>query len=307
MPDLLHQLKALPALRHAKFQAIRRSGQPKKLIIGIGQVHAVLSGRFDGIQARRIADVQAWIADACGAIAETFGVRAFGEEGFNGTENAVFVGRLPDTLLASCREQCQAAGGPKPFLRQAATRWRKALARNDKREAEKAHAMLNGLTVLQALRPDAGVFPIEQRDVHGRIGAGLDALSGEIARIEATPAYRSVMAKRGKGLTPAEYETAVARGKLVEEFNALISHPDREMSILREVLEHAQDGLTVFILGIAHREPMLRLARENLPPDVGFVWITPPQLWRWKAMLRRAGVVLLLLLAAAAAVAYANA
>jgi len=143
--------------------------------------------------------------------------------------------------------------------------------------------------------------------VHGRIGSGLDAISADIKRIEATPAYRSVTAKSGKGLTPDEYETALGRARLVEQFNALISHPDREMSILRSVLDHTDKDLTVFVLGIAHRGPMLKLAKQNLPPDVGFIWITPPALWLWKAMIRRTGFALLLIVALLLGWAYANA
>lgn len=300
--DTFTSLRTLPALADARWDSVKKgSGKPSKVILGIGQVHPVLRGRFEPFQARRIADVQHWIFQACGALHEALGVKTFGEEGLAGVRDRTLVMRLPEALAHSIKKECDVAGGPRRYLHMLAKSWRKALKRGDLATAREAHMRLNGLALLQAFRQGIGVFPIEQDDVHGRIGGGLDALSTAIKDIETSVAFKAVQAKGGKHLTKAEYDAAVERGKLVDQFNTLITHPDRERSILREVLEHAEKtDLTVFILGEAHRKPMLRLAKEHLSSDHQFIWLTPPSLWRWQTRLIRAGLVLAIIIPAAA-------
>ena len=296
--DLLRRMKALPAMRRARID-VRGRGEVTHLLVGIAQVHPVSQGTFRRGQARAIGGIQAWIERLCAALRDVLGVRVFGQEGFSAPEGGSAF-RLQEELLEECRRGIRIAGGPQQFLRGIAADWRGALRRGDAREVERTSALLNALTVLQAEDPDVAVFPIEQRDVHGAVGEGIDRLHAEIERAEADPAYRRAQAKQGRGLAPDEYHAAVRRSDLVKAFNATLAHPERDRAIFREVAERAErTEVTVFVLGTAHRRGMLKVARQFLPEGVLFAWVTPPQLWWARAMVRRVlwacGIILLLL------------
>ena len=163
-----------------------------------------------------------------------------------------------------------------------------ALKLGNEKEIVKYATVLNGVGILQALKSDVSVFPIEQKDVHGRIGEGISKLQDEMVRVEASKEYKSVQYKKGKGLTKKEYNAAMHRNALVKEFNRALAHPERNRSIFREVLEFSEHhDTTVFVLGQAHRSGILSLANTHLPSGTLFVWITPKELWWWKAMVNR--------------------
>lgn len=266
----------------------------RRLILGIGQVHPVLHGRFDFFLARRIALVQAWIFDFLDHLFLEHGARSFGQEGFSVEGGGTVRARIDASFLAEFKRELQDHGGAKSVLKRMAQRWRRALKRGSVVETQHAATALNALTLLQALHAQVTVFPLEQRDVHGRVYEGITHLQHEIARIESTTAFRAVEQKGGKKLTPEEYAAAKLHSTLVKEFNALLAHPERDRSIMRQVIDHIDGPLTVFILGNAHRRSMLKIAREHLPDDALFVWVTPPALWWREAMMRRTGWGLLL-------------
>ena len=289
--ESLHALKRKPGLKRLKF-AVRGKGNCDKLIIGIGQVHPVLTGKFARFQARRIANVQAEIYEACNALYDFAHVTTFGMEGYSGKRKA----RFPKAFLL----QMQMASGRrrevKSVLRGVANRWRKALNRGNENDTGTYASMLNALTVMQALHADVSMYPIEQADVHGAIGVAITQLQQEIAKIETSAAYRSCQKKGGKGLTQAEYEAAKTRNALVKQFNATLKHPERDRAILREVLKHADSPVTVFVLGTGHRSGMLSLTAKHLPDGYLFAWASPPSFWWKKAMLYRVGWVCIALM-----------
>ena len=284
---LLKEIAEDPSMRRARFSVIGKS-DAARLIVALGQVHPVLRGRFEGFQARRIGRVQAWVYRASLLLLERFGLKAFGQEGLSVAGERGKNYRMEGSLLDDIARGLQNRE-PEKYLLSIASEWRSALRRNDDRTRGRTVATLNGLTLLQAIHHDASIFPIEQHAVHGSLSAAVDELQQRIARVEASPAYRSVRAKDGKKLTPQEYQAAMERNALVRQWNTLLKHPERDRAIFREVLEASMEKpLTAFVLGEGHRAGFLRLARRELPTDTLFVWITPKELWWWKAMIQRA-------------------
>ena len=286
--DTLKQLRKSSALNRFRVQT-RGRGECTKLIIGIGQVHPVLSGKFERFQARRIANVQAEIFTVCRFFSRQHHVMSFGQEGYAGQGPA----RLPQETLKQLKKAAGDRTGVKRVLRSTASAWRKALHKGDAKKAASTSMTLNGIALLQALDKGVTMFPIEQKDVHSAIGQSINRLQHEIHQIETSSLFRSVQQKSGKGLTKEEYESAVMRNKLIKQFNKVIAHPERDRAIMREVIKHAKTDITVFILGAGHRSGFLTLAAKILPEGYVFVWLTPPGLWWWKATLRRIGWVII--------------
>ena len=288
--DLLYQLRKEPVFKRTKFhvQSSNRKNL-KRLVIGIGQVHPVSQGKFSYWTAKKIGDTQAWIFSACRFFTRSFDVFWFGQEGYSTNAIGPVRGRVDEKTLEDIRRFVDDRRTVRQYLLAKAQKWRTALRMRDKPAIASTMNVLNALTLLQAINRKVAVFPIEQKDVHGRIHEGIVVLHEKIDAIEKKPAYQSYRRKDGKGLTKEEYNLARERNSLIKAFNKLLTHPERERSILREVLKHAAgQDITIFILGNAHRRRMLRLAKKHADPDVLFVWMTPPALWWWKAMRKRA-------------------
>lgn len=294
----LRRLRRSTALRRWRIQT-RGRGECIHLILGIGQVHPVLSGRFEWFQARRIATVQADIFELCRYLVKHYRVSSFGQEGLSSDDSGPMRARMGDALLFEITHAIKDRG-VRHYLRTVATRWRKALRKGDREVAAHATAALNGLSVLQAVDPKVTIFPIERRDLHGAIGEAIDTLSREIQKVEASTAFQSAQRKGGKGLTKQEYKAALTRHALIKQYNKTLSHPERDRAIQKEVLKHMGDRMTVFVLGQAHHTNQLTFAARTMPDGVLFVWLTPPGLWWWQALLWRIGwaisIILLLML-----------
>jgi len=264
-----------------------------KIVIGIGQIHPVMRGRFARFEAQRIGRVQAWIFELCSYFYSASSVHSFGQEGFSSATDEVMHARLSETMLKKLRSKIDQHSEVDTFFKHAAKEWRAALRSQDKKKKSETVSALNGLALLQAMESDVSIFPIEQQAVHGAIGQNIDRLQKEIGALEHTSAFASYKKKAGKGLTKDEYDIAMQRNALIKEFNKMIKHPSRDKSILREILKHADTPMTVFVLGQGHRHAFLRLAKSHIPDDTLFVWITPPSLWWWKSMRNRFMWVLL--------------
>lgn len=286
--DTLSHIKKSKALKRCRIQT-RGKGECDKLVIGIGQVHPILSGTFERFQARRIANVQAEIYALCSFFHSHYDVASFGQEGYSGAGHA----RFDAGMLTELKEAAKDPRGVKPVLKTIAARWRKSLRKGNQEKIATYSTALNGLALLQALEQNVAMFPIEQRDVHSAIGQTLDRLTKELKHIESSSAYRSASSKGGKGLTKEEYGVVLQRNKVIKQFNKTISHPERDRSILRQVLKHATDEVTVFVLGTGHRSGMLTLASKTLPEGYLFAWVTPPALWWMKSLTRKIGWILI--------------
>ena len=295
--EKMSKIKTAKEFKRAKFEM--RSGKRKglnRLIIGIGQIHPVARGRFAYLEARRIGKVQSWIFNCCHYLSSKWKVKSFGQEGFSFPSGRSVQARIDPNTIKELQSTLKKHGDTESTLLNITSEWRKSLKRKDKKEVQSAMAKLNGLALLQAVNAQVNIFPIEQSSVHGVIGENLNILQKEIRALEGSTAFKSYKRKGGKKLNKEEYAVAFQRNALVKEFNKMIKHPDRERSILREVLKHADQPVTVFVLGQGHRHAFLNLARHHVPDDVLFAWVTPPHLWWWSTMLNRASWIILVVL-----------
>ncbi len=112
--------------------------------------------------------------------------------------------------------------------------------------------------------------------------------------IRATDEFRSVQAKEGRKLNKAEYEIAVRYSELAKAFNKALASPERDRAMFQAIIEQSERErkellprrpstviLAAFVLGQAHRHGFLRLARQHIPEDTLFVWVTPAPLLFW--------------------------
>lgn len=293
--------KIVPVFRRCRFDIRGERTKPEHVIVALGQVHPVLSGRFERFQAKKIARVQAWVFRVCEWFWREYGIDSFGQEGFGRSAGqAQFEARLPEDFLQELQRHIQTAGSPEVALRTIAYRWRRALRTGNTSEMVYGNSALNGLAVLQAGHDLVTIFPIEQTHVHSGVSGHLQEVSARLEQIEHTADFQNYRRKKGRGLTKAEYDAAVTYRTLVSRFNRTLKAPERDRSIFIEVLAMAKARpLTVFVLGQGHRFAQLQLAKSELPSGYQFIWITPSSLWWWQAISTRIGWVFVVLLAAA--------
>ncbi len=289
---LLRGMRGSGALRRARVDRRGAKGNGR-LIVAIGQIHPVLSGRFSLWTARHIGRTQAWIYRCCTALRTIAGIDRFGQEGFGGSGEA----RVAEHLLSQLRKRLAPSATAETALRQTAERWGKALRQGAMEQAADEAALLSGLAVLQAEDPSVAVFAIEDAAIHSTVGANIDALQRELERCQASADYRMAIAKGGKRLTPKEYAAVRACQALVRTYNRMLASPERDRAMFQKIVERSErQDCTVFVLGQAHRRSFLRLARRVLPVQTTFLWVTPPQLWWWQAMGQRLLAALLAIL-----------
>lgn len=288
--------KQVPVFRRCRFDVRGEHAKPEHVIVALGQVHPVLSGRFERFQAKKIARVQAWVFRVCEWFWREYGIDSFGQEGFGrvaGQEK--YEARLPEDFLQQLKRQLQTAGTAEATLQSIAYRWRRALRTGATTEIVYGNSALNGLAVLQAEHQLLSIFPIEQTHVHSGVSSHLQEVSARLEQIEHSADFQNYRRKHGRRLTKAEYDAAITYRTLVSRFNRTLQAPERDRSIFLEVLATAQTRpLTVFVLGQGHRFAQLQMAKNELPPGYQFIWITPPPLWWWQTMATRLSWVLLL-------------
>ncbi len=259
------------------------------IILGVGQMHPVQQGRFGRLQARKIAAVQMWIFHTCSKLRKFELVRTFGQEGFSSAGGPVRA-RVAEPMLQDVRAEIK-RGGPKRFLYAAASRWRSALRHRRAEAIIRESAKLNGLVALQAMDSGVSIFPIEDRAIHGAVGRNMRELHEMMERLQTTEALRSARSKNGENLTLAEYEAALRFGKLVKTYNKVLASPQRDRAIFQAIMDQAEHErriappdhrplviLATFVLGQAHRQGFLRLAKRHIPHDTLFLWVTPAPL-----------------------------
>lgn len=290
----LQSVLRTPAFKWGKTTVRQCGKEPTHLIIGIGQLHPVLRGTFEAFQARRIASVQLWIFTACNTLISILHTSYFGKEGFGSKDGVPTAARLSPQSIVSLQRALQEAGDPRILLHRAAKKWRKALRCHRIDDIQEAMRMLDALSLLQAVHAHIGIFPLERTATHGMIHKTIDAVQERIARIESSANFQSAKTKHGRMLSEEEARMVRERNTLVRSFNSLLKNAERDQTIFDAVLGRSRaDPVTVFVLGQGHRDSLLRLAKHHLPNDTLFAWITPPQLWLWRAVLQWLGWLLL--------------
>lgn len=218
----------------------------------------------------------------------------FGKEGFGSIDGKPVIAKLAEPHINELQSALHHAGGPERLLRFSATDWRRSLHRRDANGIRRAIRTLDALSILQAIDERVTIFPLERTMIHRAIHAKIDDVQKRIGNIEHSQVFLSGKSKGGKLLSQQEVHAFLARNDLVRSFNSLLTDPERDRSICDAVFSRSsQSDVTAFILGQGHRQSILSLAGKHLPADTMFVWITPPQLWLWKAVLQWAGWLLL--------------
>ncbi len=276
--EFIKLLKHSKPFRYARFQQRRRSKCPDRVILGIGQIHAVQRGMGAHHYAKRIAKVQAWIFRACQFLYLKGGVSSIGQEGFAVEPGGAKQARLHPTLINELKLHLASHPGPEKFLRRTAKQWRKAMHSKDQVAIIQTSTALNALNLLQALEEKFSIFPIERRDIHSGISDEINAMYDELEKLDAAPEYQQALKKHGKKLKPDEYTAALRYNELMKKLQKLLRKKERDAAIMENLIEYSKGKhVTVFVLGQAHRKRMLKLKRK-LPPEVLFVWVTPPPL-----------------------------
>ena len=292
--DRLRRILRSKLVKGGKVHIRRCESEPKHLIIGIGQIHPVLRVTFERFQAKRIATVQYWIFRLCEYLVKQEEIQCFGKEGFASIKGKSTRARLPLELLKEIKNEHIKGGGTKRVFKRAAEQWRKALHKQQLEKARGAIHFLDALSLLQANHSQVTIFPLERDNVHSAIHKSLNSLQDQVKGLESSAAFRSARSKGGKGLTQKEVQALLNRNKLVQSRNQLLSDPRRDQEIFKNVITQAtSESVTVFVLGQGHRNRFLMLARSQMPSDMLFVWITPPQLWLWRAVQSWSGLLLL--------------
>lgn len=289
---LLRRLRAERVFPLASVKCVCTSRHVRFMILGIGQMHPVHQGKFGFFKAMRIALTQSWIFKSCKKLHEVEHVDIFGQEGFASAPGGSRA-RVVDELLQEVKADVDRSG-PDEFLSRTASRWRKALKHGRQAEVIAEAGRLNGLVVLQALQPEVAIFPIEDAKIHGAVGENIRRITAEMETIRATDEFRSVQAKEGRKLNKAEYEIAVRYSELAKAFNKALASPERDRAMFQAIIEQSERErkellprrpstviLAAFVLGQAHRHGFLRLARQHIPEDTLFVWVTPAPLLFW--------------------------
>ena len=118
--DKLSELKESKALPRAKWHVCSNGKNLDRLVIGVGQLHPVPTGKFEAFQANRIAKVQAWIFDTLEYLYQKQGVKTFGQEGFSSGGSDLRKARLDDSILDQLKQVIEKHSSTESFLRRIA-------------------------------------------------------------------------------------------------------------------------------------------------------------------------------------------
>ena len=143
--DRLRRILRSSASKYGKVHVRQCGKRPQRLVIGIGQIHPVLRGRFERFQVRRIAAVQYWMFRFCNFLAEEEKIHCFGKEGFASMDGKRIRARLPLELQEAMLHEQEKAGSVKSVFKRAAEKWRKALRKS---RIKQAHAAMRSLDAL---------------------------------------------------------------------------------------------------------------------------------------------------------------
>ncbi len=262
----------------------------KKLVIGIGQIHPVLRGRFENFLVKKIAKTQHWIFQCTEMLHKNLHVRFFGREGFGSMNRDYTQTRISSETKTSIIQSIEKNHSLLRHFHEASKVWQKNARRNQQEESAKAMMLFDSLTVLQALYPHTGIFPLEDSHIHGTISEKINIIQNEIVKIEQSKPFQDAKKNNGKNLTKEAYDAVRKRNKQIDEFHALLKSPERDHEIFERILGASKNQpITVFVLGNAHQSSMLKLAKKNIDRETLFLWITPPQLWWWQNICKKIG------------------
>lgn len=298
----LAELKKSPEFRFSRFDVFLPSRDCDRLVICLGQMHAVLSPR--GIwwwTGRRIAAVQARLFGYYLFFTDRWQLHKIGEEGL------AHAGPGPAPLFAARQADRAAAPADRAAalaaLRAAARSWLANLRAGSPAAIAESAGRLSGSWLASCARPELRLYPIESAGPYESVRAAIEPLERELSQLEKQPDFVAARRKKFRKLNRAEYETAKQYFAANKKFAAVLASDSRDRAHLAIAAAEAERaGVAVFTMGVAHRANQKRLAPQILGSrNIGWIFITPPELWLWAAAVRwlAVGLVLAGLLGAA--------
>lgn len=290
--QLVEIFKSSPIFRGARFDVYLPAKDASRLVVCFGQMHTVLNSR--GVwwwTARQIARTQARLFTYYHFFLCSLGVMSFGEEGMThdlGGEHDLahfhfHNESLPPELISKL-----AVGEltvAREWLSDAAKRWLDLLrsSRVVTPALAEAAARVSGARLFGAAERRACFYPIEGETAYGHVRRGIDMLERELKRVEMSAPFRDAKAKGFKKLTQTEYDAVHEFNRFATTFQKTLASDFRERACFAIALKKIEtEPIVAFTMGVAHRFHFRRLAPEYLhEPNVGFVFITPPELWWW--------------------------
>lgn len=298
-------LRSSSVFRRARFDVYLPTKTCDRLIICCGQMHTVLSKR--GMwwwTAWRIARIQARLFTYYVAFFQSCAVRSFGLEGLThnvGQEQFFHVQYRDHSFVTEVERVGLVAGNlaaARTILQRLARDWNTALQESlPLPEVARRAELVSGSRLLAAGMPAVTFYPVESRVAHGAVWEKIQALERQIKLAENVPAFIRARSKGFKELTREEYDATMCHQKLQHTFaKTLEGSGERERASLLIALEQVHTNhIAVFTMGQAHRRMYLRLAPKILATEnIGFVFITPPELWWWGFVVRWVMAVLVL-------------
>lgn len=295
------QMKLSDTFKYAKFDVYIPSLKTEKLIVCLGQKHTVHRGSITRWGAKHIGKTQARLFSYYRYFHQKFGIDAFGAEGViakeAGSRYKYHDDQLNEHLEPKEKEELQASDEAvsidtvRKILKRLALQWYVKMRAfgHDLNVGEEQIApyssVVNGLRLYSYVADEVTFYPIEGESAYMKVSEGVRSAQEEMIRMKNSNMHlRSALLKNGKQLTKEEYDAMIAYNELSHKFNTSIKSKYREQASIELALEKLQtEVMCVFTMGIGHRSNYLSIIPSLLKyKDVGFVLITPPELYFWR-------------------------
>lgn len=308
---LIKKLKKSSCFKWARFDVYMPKKGSDKLVIFLGQIHPVLTGKVYWFTAKNIGKTQSRLYTYYDELYKHFGVGEFGEEGVTcDQQQGFFRYRLHDLKhnlayedYSHLEEGKMSFSRIRNILVKLATKWQKVLKRNPQNpQLVQPHASLISGARLFSVKNDKVVFyAVEGERAYSFTLKHITRLQKEIHDLEHDFYFKKARGKKFRNLTQEEYNVAKKYGDKVKTFNNVLKAPIRDEATLKVCLDHIdRSPLVVFTMGIGHRRNYLKLVNGLFKKQgVSFVIITPPEVWFWKFVIQslKWGSLLFLLIA----------
>lgn len=289
-------LKKQTPFRWSHFDIIAPNIKADKVILCFGQIHTVPRGKLSYFTCRKIATVQARLFTYYSFLHENKVIESFGVEGLTDIHKSALLKYNNESLAQniSPREMKQLETKGKDmkavkniFIR-LAKKWHQLLKRfpNTPQEVAPIANLIDGLRMLALFDPQLTIYPIEGEQEYQYVAKNIGELQNTLYFQERSPEMVKAKQKKYKNLTEEEYKAVKDYQSTVKKYNALLKAPIREEAHISLALRQLETRkLTAFVMGIGHRYNLLFKAKNMLKKqNTVFIFITPQELWLWKAI-----------------------
>jgi len=296
--QILQYLKKSSTFKRAHFRVYIPNKHSKKVIIALGQVHTVLTGRISGRTAKKIAKNQARLYMYYRYFFRKIKIAFFGEEGVtHQVTSGLFrynLDGLNQSLSTMEKEYIKSGkgdyGGLKKILIRLSLKWQSMLSmfQNSPAQVSPYANVVSGATLYSLENSDVSFFAIEGEKSYRFVLNKITSLEQDISRAKSDFAFKEAVAKGYKKLTQNEYNAVKICNAKVKLFNQILGSTLRDEATLQSFKDRLlnQDVL-VYTIGMAHEKNLFKLANGMLKDDnISLIMIMSPELWFWKAVLK---------------------